>query len=80
LEKNDDPALGETTPSPNGSITLVHMTSAEPLFSGDRRAAISAAILRTPETTWFIKLAGEAGMVSAQRAQFVEFVRTAEVR
>lgn len=80
LEKDDDPALGETTQSPNGSITLVHMTSAEPLFSGDRHAAISAAILRTAETTWFIKLAGEAEMVTAQRAQFVEFVRTAVVR
>jgi hypothetical protein len=80
LEKADDPALGETTPSPNGSITLVHMTSAEPLFSGDRHAAISAAILRTAETTWFFKLTGEAKMVAAQRAKFVDFVRTAEVR
>ena len=80
LEKADDPALGETTQSPNGSITLVHMTSAEPLFSGDRHAAISAAILRTADTTWFFKLTGEAEMVAAQRARFVDFVRTAEVR
>ena len=80
VEKADDPALGETTPSPNGPITLVHMTSAEPLFSGDRHAAISAAILRTGETTWFFKLTGEAKMVAAQRARFVDFVRTARTR
>ena len=80
LEKEDDPALGETTPSPVGAITLVHMTSAEPLFTGDRRAAISAAILRTGEVTWFFKIAGESSMVAANRAKFVEFVRTAEVR
>lgn len=80
LEKDDDPALGETTPSPAGAITLVHITSAEPLFSGERHAAISAAILRTGETTWFIKLTGEADMVAAQRARFVDFVRTAAVR
>ncbi len=80
VEKDDDPALGETTPSPAGPITLVHMTSAEPLFSGDRHAAISAAILRTPETTWFFKLTGEAKMVTAQRARFVDFVRTAQTR
>ncbi len=80
LEKADDPALGETTQGSNGSITLVHMTSAEPLFSGDRHAAISAAILRAGETTWVIKLTGEAEMVAAQRARFVDFVRTAEVR
>lgn len=80
LEKADDPALGETTQSAAGSITLTHLVSADPLFSGGRRGAISAAILRTGETTWFFKLAGEAEMVAAQRARFVEFVRTAEVR
>lgn len=80
LEKDDDPALGETTLSPAGPITLTHLVSAEPLFSNGRHGAISAAILRTPETTWFFKLAGEAQMVAAQRAHFVEFVRTAEVR
>lgn len=80
LEKDDDPALGETTPSPAGSITLVHMTSAEPLFSGDRHAAICAAILRTADATWFFKLTGEAKLVSAQRAKFVDFVRTAQIR
>jgi hypothetical protein len=54
--------------------------SAEPLFSGGRHAAISAAILRTDGVTWFIKLSGEAGSVAAERARFVEYVRTAEVR
>ena len=80
LKKDDDPALGETSQNPNGSITLVHMTSAEPLFSGERHAAISAAILRTAGTTWIFKLTGEARMVAAERARFVDFVRTAEVR
>jgi hypothetical protein len=80
LEKADDPALGETTPPPAGPLTLGHMTSAEPLFSGERHAAISAAILRTAGTTWFFKLTGEADTVAAHRARFVDFVRTAEVR
>ncbi len=80
LEKDDDPALGETTRSPAGAITLIHMVSAEPLFSDDRHAAISAAILRTGKVTWCFKIAGEAGMVAANRPKFVEFVRTAVAR
>lgn len=80
LEKEDDPALGETLQSPAGSITLTHMVSAEPLFSGKRHGAITAAILRTGEVTWFFKIAGEAEMVAAHRARFVDFVRNAGVR
>ena len=80
LEKEDDPALGETTPHPDGSITILHMTSAEPLFSNNRHGAISAAILRTEKVTWFFKLAGEATMVSDHRAKFVNFVRSASVK
>lgn len=80
LEKDDDPALGETTRGPAGAITLIHMVSAEPLFSDDRHAAISAAILRTGKVTWCFKIAGEAGMVAAHRPKFVEFVRTAKAR
>lgn len=80
LEKNDDPALGETTKSAAGTLTLTHMASIAPLFSDDRHGAISAAILRTGEVTWFFKIVGEEGMVAAHRAKFVEFVRTAGVR
>lgn len=80
LEKEDDPALGETSSHPDGTMTLIHMTSAEPLFSSDRSGAISAAILRTGKVAWFFKLAGEANMVSAQRAKFVDFVRSAKVK
>jgi hypothetical protein len=80
LQKDDDPALGETTRSPAGAITLIHMVSAEPLFSNDRHAAISAAILRTGKVTWIFKIAGDAEIVAANRAKFVEFVRTAKVR
>jgi hypothetical protein len=80
LEKEDDPALGETLQSPAGPITLTHMVSAEPLFSGKRHGAITAAILRTGEVTWFFKIAGEAEMVAAHRARFVDFVRNAGVR
>lgn len=80
LEKEDDPALGETTAHPAGSITIIHMTSAEPLFSNDRAGAISTAILRTGKVTWFFKFAGEASMVSTHRAKFVDFVRSATVK
>ena len=80
LEKQDDPALGETTRSSTGTITITHMVSAEPLFSNARYGAISAAILRTGEVTWFFKIAGESTMVATNRAKFVEFVRTAEAR
>ena len=79
LEKEDDPALGETTTHPDGTLTLLHMSSAEPLFSNNRHGAVSAAILRTGEVTWFFKMAGEANMVSSHRAKFVDFVRTAKV-
>jgi hypothetical protein len=80
LEKEDDPALGETSSHPNGTITIIHMKSTEPLFSNDRYGAISAAILRTGKVTWFFKIAGEANMISAQRAKFVDFVRSATVK
>lgn len=79
LEKEDDPALGETTTHPDGTLTLLHMSSAEPLFSNNRHGAVSAAILRTGEVTWFFKMAGEASLVSSHRAKFVDFVRTAKV-
>lgn len=79
LEGHDDPELGETT-TPHGRLTIVHMTSGEALFSGGRHGSISAAILRTADTVWFFKLAGESRMVAAHRARFVDFVRTADPR
>ena len=80
LGEEDDPALGEISTHPDGMITLIHMTSAAPLFSNNRSGSISAAILRTGKVTWFFKLAGEASMVSHNRAKFVDFVRSARVR
>jgi hypothetical protein len=48
-----------------------------PLFSRDRHGAISTAIVRTGEVTWFFKMAGEAEMISRNREAFDEFVRSA---
>jgi len=76
LESEDDPALGEEA----GDVMFTHMVSDQPLFSRDRHGAISTAIVRTGEVTWFFKMAGEAEMISRNREAFEEFVRSASFR
>jgi hypothetical protein len=76
LEKDDDPALGETS----GNIIFTHMVSDQPLFSRDRHGAITTAIVRAGEVTWFFKMAGEAETISRNREVFEEFVRSAAFR
>jgi hypothetical protein len=45
--------------------------------SADR---ILTAIVHRPEASWFYKLAGDARVVTAQKAAFVEFLRTVQVQ
>ncbi len=77
LESASDPAIGETKTAQSGPYLLTHMVSKETLFSADRHGAISTAILRKGNFTWFFKIAGEAEMIRANREKFESFVRTA---
>ena len=77
LESESDPAIGETKQGSSGSFLLTHMVSEETLFSADRHGAISTAILRKDDFTWFFKIAGEAEMIRSNRDAFESFVTTA---
>jgi hypothetical protein len=79
LESEDDPALGSVLNGSSGPLLMTHMFSEEALFEGDRRGAISTAILKTGDFTWFFKLAGEAELVRRSRDEFESFVRSAKV-
>ncbi len=73
----EDPALGTVIDGPSGEFFLSHMTGTEPGTDG-KKSSISAAILAKPETNWFFKITGEAGLVEANREKFEEFVRSAK--
>ncbi len=77
LESESDPAIGETKQGNSGSFLLTRMVSKETLFSGDRHGAITTAILRKGDFTWFFKIAGEAEMIEANHNAFETLVRTA---
>lgn len=77
LESDLDPAIGETKEGESGSFLLTHMVSEETLFSDNRHGAISTAILRKGNFTWFFKIAGEAEMLRNNREIFESFVRSA---
>lgn len=79
LETDSDPAIGEKKEGRSGSFLLTHMVSEETLFSDNRHGAISTAILRKGDFTWFFKIAGEAEMISSIRETFESFVRSAVV-
>jgi len=77
LESADDLALGGQEEGSHGSILFTHMVSDETLFSNDRHGAISTAIVKVDDITWFFKMAGEAETLRAHRESFEEFVRSA---
>lgn len=77
LESDSNPAIGETKEGQSGSFLLTHMVSEEALFSENRHGAISTAILRKGDFTWFFKIAGEAEMIRNNRETFESFVSTA---
>ncbi len=77
LESDTDPALGNKIDGASGPLLVTHMLSAEPLFSEDRKGAISTAILRVGEVTWFFKMAGDEGVVGNNKEKFESFVRSA---
>ncbi len=77
LESDSNSAIGETKEGQSGSFLLTHMVSEETLFSENRHGAISTAILRKGDFTWFFKIAGEAEMIRNNRETFESFVSTA---
>lgn len=72
----DDPAIGVEMDGEAGKLFVTHMVSAEAVLDG-KKAAISTAILKTDDITWFFKITGEAALVEANREKFENFARTA---
>ncbi|QTN33566.1 hypothetical protein HZ994_15015 [Akkermansiaceae bacterium] len=79
LPSEDDPAIGKKASGASGEMLITHIVSEENVFDESRRGAISTAILREGDTTWFFKLAGEAGLVAANREKFEAFVLSAKL-
>ncbi len=77
LESSLDPNLGTKVKGESGTFLLTHMVSEKSLFSENRKGAITTAILRKGDFTWFFKIAGEAEMLQRNRETFESFVRTA---
>ncbi len=79
LQSENDPALGRTLDGLSGPLVVTHMVSEQALFGGNRKGAISTAILRVGEVTWFFKMAGDADGVGRNRDTFETFVRSAVI-
>lgn len=79
LESEADPALGETKKGSSGDILFTHMVSDGPLLDGEKKGAISTAILKAGDYTWFFKMGGDATLVEANRAKFEALVLTAVI-
>lgn len=79
LASADDPALGKKAAGASGEILITHTVSTENLFDGDHKGAMSTAILKAGDNTWFFKLAGEAELVARNREKFEAFVLSAKV-
>ena len=74
-----DPALGTKAAGASGEMLITHMVSTGNLFDADHKGAISTAILKAGDTTWFFKLTGEAGLVGQNREKFEAFVLSAKL-
>lgn len=76
LSSADDPALGTEMDGKAGKLIVTHMVSEGAVLDG-KKAAISAAILKSNGITWFFKMTGDAELVASQREAFEAFVTTA---
>jgi len=77
LSSENDPALGEDRDSVHGKIFFTQMVSEQPVLDG-RKVALSAAILRRGDITWFFKITGEADLVQNHREKFLNFVGSSQ--
>lgn len=77
LSSENDPALGEDRDSALGKIFFTQMVSEQPVLDG-RKVAISAAILRRGDITWFFKITGESDLVQNHREKFLNFVGSSQ--
>jgi hypothetical protein len=77
LAADEAPATWTTVETPSGPMIITHITGTEAIHEGNRAGAISAAILRAKDATWFFKLTGEAGLVRQNQEKFDAFVRSA---
>lgn len=79
LKSDEDPEIGKMLDGAAGPLLMTHMVSKDALFENDQPGAISTAILKVGDYTWFFKLAGEAKLVSENRDKFESFVRSARI-
>ena len=71
--------LGSTIKGSSGEFLVTHLVSEEPLLDDGGKAAISAAVLKKGDYTWFFKMTGASETVLQNRAKFESFVRSAVI-
>jgi hypothetical protein len=64
--------------APAGEFLVVDLLSESPVLESGRKARVLGAIFKQSGQTWFFKLAGEAGLVTAQKDAFIGFLKSVE--
>jgi len=63
---------------PAGEFLVADLVGQSSAAAGGRPPRILGAILKQPEQTWFFKLAGDAGLVGAQKPAFLAFLQSVQ--
>lgn len=64
--------------APAGEFLVADLQGESPSLEDGRKPRVLGAILKQPSQTWFFKLAGEAGLVGAQKEAFIGFLKSVE--
>lgn len=57
-------------------FVVADIESTQPMIEGRHRARMLAAILKTPDSTFFFKMTGETALVASQREAFIRFLQS----
>ena len=71
-----NPPPVETVPVADGSAKWFDLVSEQPLIDGKSRARILVAELPRGATTWFFKIVGSEAFVTAQKDNFLQFLKS----
>jgi hypothetical protein len=78
ISEADLPGAFARVQAPAGEFLVVDLLSESPMPDSGRKVRVLGAILRQSAQTWFFKLAGEAGLVAAQKDAFIGFLKSVE--
>jgi hypothetical protein len=78
VSEADLPGAFARVQAPAGEFLVVDLLSESPVLESGRKARVLGAILKQSAQTWFFKLAGEAGLVAAQKEAFIGFLKSVE--